>query len=450
MFKNISVAKFGGTSVADFDAMNRSADIVLSHVSTRLVILSASAGTTNILVSLAEGRDRDERARLLDDIRCIQHSIINRIQRPDVIRDEINRIIANIRVLSDAAALATSRALTDELVSHGELMSTLLFVEILRERQANTEWFDVRKVMRTNNHFGQAEPDLSLIAEQSTVSLKPRLEKSIVVTQGFIGRESKGRTTTLGRGGSDYTTALLGEALKASRIDIWTDVPGVYTTDPRIVPQAKRIDCISFEEATEMAIFGAKVLHPATLVPAVRCNIPVCVGSSKNPKAGVTRIYRETQDRPLFRALALRRKQTLLLLQSKEILNPKGFFAEVFAILARYNIAIGLVTTSELSITLAFDANKLTSIGEALLSQELLAEFLPLSNIEVEENLSLVTLIGNNLLKSNSIGERVFSNLDTFNVRMICYGASNYNLCLLVPENQAEEMVRVLHKNLFE
>lgn len=245
----IVVSKFGGTSVADFDAMNRSADIVLSDANVRLVVLSASAGITNLLVALAEGMEPGERFATLDAIRKIQFDILDRLRHPNVIREEIERLLENITILAEAASLATSAALTDELVSHGELMSTLLFVEILRERDVQAHWFDVRKVMRTSDRFGRAEPDVAALAELAAQQLLPRLNETLVITQGFIGSESKGRTTTLGRGGSDYTAALLAEALHAARVDIWTDVPGIYTTDPRVVPVAQRIDEIDFEEA---------------------------------------------------------------------------------------------------------------------------------------------------------------------------------------------------------
>lgn len=231
----IVVSKFGGTSVADFDAMNRSADIVLSDTNVRLVVLSASAGITNLLVALAEGMEPGERFATLDAIRKIQFDILDRLRHPNVIREEIERLLENITILAEAASLATSAALTDELVSHGELMSTLLFVEILRERDVQAHWFDVRKVMRTSDRFGRAEPDVAALAELAAQQLLPRLSETLVITQGFIGSESKGRTTTLGRGGSDYTAALLAEALHAARVDIWTDVPGIYTTDPRVV-----------------------------------------------------------------------------------------------------------------------------------------------------------------------------------------------------------------------
>jgi len=444
------VAKFGGTSVASFDAMNRSADVVLADPNVRLVVLSASAGVTNLLVALAEGLEATERFVKLDAIRRIQHDIVDSLANPEVIREEIDRLLENITTLAEAASLATSNALTDELVSHGELMSTLLFVEILRERGVVAQWFDIRKVMRTNDRFGRAEPDVSALAELSALQLAPRLAEGLVITQGFIGSESKGRTTTLGRGGSDYTAALLGEALKASRVDIWTDVPGIYTTDPRVVPSAKRIDEIAFEEAAEMATFGAKVLHPATLLPAVRSDIPVFVGSSKDPKAGGTLVCNQTHNPPLFRALALRRKQTLLTLHSLNMLHSRGFLAEVFSILARHNISVDLITTSEVSVALTLDTTGSTSTGDTLLTQALLTELSSLCRVEVEKDLALVALIGNNLSKACGVGKEVFGVLEPFNIRMICYGASSYNLCFLVPGSDAEQVVQKLHHNLFE
>lgn len=444
------VAKFGGTSVADFDAMSRSADIVLSNPDVRLVILSASAGITNLLVALADGCEPDTRTLHLDEIRRIQYNILAKLSDPAVIREEIDRMLENIAMLSEAASLATSAALTDELVSHGELMSTLLFVELLRQRLVAVEWFDVRKIMRTNDRFGRAEPDTHALAELAQAQLAPRIEHAIIVTQGFIGSESKGRTTTLGRGGSDYTAALLGEALNVSRIDIWTDVPGIYSTDPRVVPGAKRIDKIAFEEAAEMATFGAKVLHPATLLPAVRSDIPVFVGSSKDPAAGGTLVCNETYNPPLFRALALRRKQTLLTLHSLNMLHARGFLAEVFNILARHNISVDLITTSEVSVALTLDTTGSTSIGDSLLTSSLLTELSSLCRVEVEENLALVAIIGNNLSQACGVGKEVFGVLDPFNIRMICYGASSHNLCFLVPGTDAEKVVQTLHHNLFE
>lgn len=446
----IVVAKFGGTSVANFEAMNRSADVVLSDNQVRVVVLSASAGVTNLLVALAEGMEPAARQDNIDTLRKIQYDIIEHLAQPQVIGEEIDRLLENISTLAEAASLATSNALTDELVSHGELMSTLLFVEIMRQREINVQWFDVRKVMRTSDRFGRAEPIVATVGQLVAQHLAPHLSESLVITQGFIGSEEKGRTTTLGRGGSDYTAALLGEALHAARVDIWTDVPGIYTTDPRVVPAAKRIDKIAFGEAAEMATFGAKVLHPATLMPAVRSDIPVFVGSSKDPAAGGTLVCNQTENPPLFRALALRRKQTLLTLHSLNMLHSRGFLAEVFSILARHNISVDLITTSEVSVALTLDTTGSTSTGDSLLTSALLTELSALCRVEVEEDLALVAIIGNKLSKACGVGKEVFGVLEPFNIRMICYGASSYNLCFLVPGADAEKVVQELHRNLFE
>ncbi|PHM27632.1 lysine-sensitive aspartokinase 3 [Xenorhabdus budapestensis] len=444
------VAKFGGTSVADFDAMNSCADIILANRDVRVVVLSASAGVTNLLVTLASGCDKDKREKCLKQIRDIQYAMIKRLNETDVLKEEIEHLLDNIATLSETASLATSEALTDELVSHGEVMSTLLFAELLRQRNTDVEWFDIRRIMRTNDQFGQAEPDTNQLNILVAEHLQPRLNNTIVITQGFIGREEKGRTTTLGRGGSDYTAALLGEALSLRRVDIWTDVPGIYTTDPRVAPTAKRIDKIAFDEAAEMATFGAKILHPATLLPAVRSGIPVFVGSSKEPQASGTLVCNRTENPPRFRALALRRKQTLLTLHSLKMLHARGFLAEVFTLLSRHNISVDLITTSEVSVALTLDTTGSTSTNGSLLTNALLTELSTLCRVEVEEDLALVAIIGNKLSQAKGLGKEIFGPLESFNIRMISYGASSHNVCLLVPGRDAEQIVQALHRNLFE
>lgn len=444
-----TIAKFGGTSVANFAAMEKCADIILKQKSVRVVVLSASAGITNLLIELATGVDATQRAALLAQVRDIEYAIINQLSQAEIISQEINRLLENIEMLSEAAALATSDALTDELVSHGELMSTLLFVELLREKGISADWFDVRKVMKTNDLFCHAEPDMAQLTELTQSLIQPRLTETVIVTQGFIGQEPKGKTTTLGRGGSDYTAALIGEALGMSRVDIWTDVPGIYSTDPRIVPQAHRIDHIAFDEAAEMATFGAKILHPATLLPAVRSDIPVFVGSSKAPEEGGTLVCAQTDNPPVFRAIALRRNQTLLTLHSLKMLHARGFLAEIFTILSRHHISVDVITTSEVSIALTLDTTGTTSSSGSLLTNALLTELSALCRVEVEEDLALVAIIGNSLSQVNGLGSQIFGTLEDYNIRMISHGASTHNLCLLVDGKDADNIVRKLHDTLF-
>ncbi|RKS85150.1 aspartate kinase [Orbus hercynius] len=447
------IAKFGGTSVADYEAMKNSANIVLTNPDVKVVVLSASAGVTNLLVALAEGRDTEIRQQHLAKLHEIQYNILSALPANPALRDEIDQVLNNIASLSEAASLATSAALTDELVSHGELMSSRLFVEILKEQQQDAIWFDVRRVIRTDNKFGKAIPQIDEIKQLCCAHLKSLAEKHIVVTQGFIGSENSGKTTTLGRGGSDYTAALLGEALHASQIDIWTDVAGIYTTDPRIVPNAKRIDDITFAEAAEMATFGAKVLHPATLVPAVRSNIPVFVGSSKNPQAGGTIVYNAhsiTSELPLFRSVSLRRKQTLLTLNSLNMLHAQGFLANVFTILAKHNISVDLVTTSEVSVALTIDTAGTNTDGSSLLTKALLDELSTVCCVEVQEDLALIAIIGNHLTSVKGMTKQIFGQLEDFSVRLSCFGASTHNICFLVKSSDADSIVKILHKAIFE
>ncbi|AHJ73952.1 lysine-sensitive aspartokinase 3 [Kosakonia sacchari] len=450
IYPHTIVAKFGGTSVADFDAMSRSATIVLADKDVRLVVLSASAGVTNLLVELSGGLESSVRQDKIDTLRTLQYNIISRLKQPEAIGQEIDRLLDNISHLAAMAVDSRSDALCDELVSHGELMSSLLFVEVLRERDVETQWFDARKVIRTNDTFGCAVPVISEIAERVEKHLRPRITQSLVITQGFIGSDAAGQTTTLGRGGSDYTASLLAEALQAARVDIWTDVAGIYTTDPRIVPQAKRIDTLSFSEASEMATFGAKVLHPATLLPAMRKNIPVFVGSSTQPRAGGTLVCRDTHEPPRYRALAIRRQQTLLKLSSVNAQPAHRFLAEMFNILSRHDVAMDLVTTSEASIALILNSTGSTS-GEAdTLTTALLTELSSHCHVEIETGLALVSLIGNTLSQAPAVCKEVFAELENHSVRMICHGASSHNLCFLLPAECADSAVKTLHRNLLE
>ncbi|MDO9870394.1 lysine-sensitive aspartokinase 3 [Glaesserella parasuis] len=448
---HLSVAKFGGTSVANFEAMSACANIVTTDANTRVVVLSASAGVTNYLVELANGCETERREEILAAVRTIQYNIIEKLQDPTAVSAEIDALLEHVSALALSASLATSAALTDELICHGEMMSTKIFTQLLKERNYPAVWVDVREIVATNNHYGKAAPNEEKTQAQSDAILKPLIaEGKVVITQGFIGRDDEGKTTTLGRGGSDYSAALLAEVLNANDVLIWTDVPGIYTTDPRVVPAAKRIDTMSFNEAAEMATFGAKVLHPATLLPAVRSNIPVYVGSSKAPEQGGTWVTRDPQPRPTFRALALRRNQILLTLSSLSMLHAQGFLANVFAILAKHKISVDVITTSEVSIALTLDKTGSASSGADMLSPELLEELRQYCNVKVENDLALVAIIGNNLHTQAGIAKQLFATLSPYNVRLISYGASTNNVCTLVQNSKADDVIRSLHSALFE
>ncbi|AHJ00779.1 lysine-sensitive aspartokinase 3 [Vibrio parahaemolyticus] len=445
-----NVAKFGGTSVANFEAMSRCATIIENNPNTRLVVSSACSGVTNILVELANGvQDQEHRAELLKNLAEIHDSILAQLEDATEASSEVYGILDTVTSLAEAASIQANTKLTDHLVACGELMSTHILAQLMRERGINAVRFDIREVLRTDDNFGRAEPNVEAIAQLAQEKLIPLCLDSVVITQGFIGSDEEGNTTTLGRGGSDYSAALIAEGVKASGLEIWTDVPGIYTTDPRIAPKASPIPEISFSEASEMANFGAKILHPSTLVPALRHDIPVFVGSSKEPEKGGTWIRHQVESSPLFRALALRCNQTMVTLRSANMFHAYGFLAKVFEILAKHKISVDLITTSEISVSLTLDQTD-TSGGAPQLPQAAREELEELCKVEVEHDLCLVALIGNKMSERKGYAKQVFGTLEDLNLRMICYGASPHNLCFLVNESVAKQAIQKLHTELFE
>ncbi|PWF68742.1 lysine-sensitive aspartokinase 3 [Vibrio sp. T9] len=445
-----NVAKFGGTSVANFEAMSRCATIIENNPTTSLVVSSACSGVTNLLVELANGvQDQTHRTELLQNLANIHDAILTQLEDSTKTAAEVYAILDTVTSLAEAASIQASAKLTDHLVACGELMSTHILAQLMCERGIQAVRFDIRDVLRTDDNFGRAEPNIEAISTLAQDKLVPLCQQSVVVTQGFIGSDEAGNTTTLGRGGSDYSAALIAESVKAAGLEIWTDVPGIYTTDPRIAPKASPIPEISFSEASEMANFGAKILHPSTLVPALRHDIPVFVGSSKEPEKGGTWIRHQVESSPLFRALALRCNQTMVTLRSANMFHAYGFLAKVFEILAKHKISVDLITTSEISVSLTLDQTD-TSGGAPQLPQAVREELGELCKVEVEHDLCLVALIGNNMSESKGYAKQVFGTLEDFNLRMICYGASPHNLCFLLHESVSKQAIQKLHTELFE
>nr|WP_086984556.1 lysine-sensitive aspartokinase 3 [Vibrio aphrogenes] len=445
-----NVAKFGGTSVANFDAMSRCATIIENNPTTKLVVSSACSGVTNLLVELALGvQNPNDRDAIFTELKTIHYSIIEHFSDQQKTKQAVDDILEILAGMAEAASFQSSDKLTDHIVACGELMSTHILTQLMIERGIQAVRFDIREVLRTNGDFGKAEPNIPEISALAQQKLSPLCQDYVVITQGFIGSDVDGNTTTLGRGGSDYSAALIAEAVKACGLEIWTDVPGIYTTDPRIAPKATPIPEISFSEASEMANFGAKILHPSTLLPALRHKIPVFVGSSREPEKGGTWIRQQVESAPLFRALALRNNQTMVTLRSLDMFQTYGFLAQVFAILAKYQVSVDLITTSEVSVSLTLDQTN-TSGQAPELPVDARAELEQLCNVEVEHNLSLVALIGNKMSAKKGYAKQVFTALEDVNLRMICYGASPHNLCFLLESQEAKHAVEVLHRELFE
>lgn len=447
---SIIVSKFGGTSMGDAACMLRSADVCFQRKSN-IVVVSATAGTTNDLIRLgevAESGQATETENLTRKIKEKHSAIAKELSAPEQAISELQKLLSEMESIAKGIFLLRDCSLKakDVLLSLGERMSSVLFTVALqnvlteKKQAAKARLLDVRTVLKTDENFGKARPLTTNVAQLCKELLKDCVSGEIVfVTQGFVGQTLNGATTTLGRGGSDYSAAILAEGISADTLEIWTDVAGVSTTDPRICSEAVVIDEISFKEMSELATFGAKVLHPATLLPAIRSHIPVLVASSFDAAQPGTWVRKEVKNSPLIRALALRKKQTLVTVSTPEMLHTHGFLFQIFRIFNDHRISIDAITTSEISVSVTLDN------AEAI-SKCLIEDLSKVAEVQVEENLSLVSLIGNNINHTPGLAKRIFEAIADINVRMICYGASRHNFCFLVDETKGVEVIQKLHK----
>lgn len=453
------VSKFGGTSMGDADCMIRSGEVALKQNST-IVVVSATSGTTNDLIFLgqvAEKGKKEEVFIILDKIKTRHLKIAEDLHFSQdeyvplhALLQELEDMARGIMLLKDCSLKAR-----DALMSFGELLSSRLFVKAMgnvlqKNNQTNryANWLHAGDFLITDSDFSKAKPQVEEMREKS-MGLKAIIERfeekksDVFVTQGFIGRSTDGFITTLDRGGSDYSAALFAEALEADILEIWTDVAGIATTDPRITKNAKGISEISFKEASEMAVFGAKVLHPATLLPAMRLDIPVFVGSSFDPNLGGTWVKKSVDHYPSVRALALRKNQVLVTLTTPEMLYTHGFLYMVFKIFNDHRVSVDSITTSEVSVAMTLD-------DSTLLNKALMEDLSRLGDLYVEEGLSLVSLIGNDLHKTSGLSKKIFETIPDINVRLICHGASKHNFCFLVEQSKDKEVIQRLHQKFIE
>ncbi len=447
-----TIMKFGGTSVEDAHAFRNVAAIVNAAVAARpVIVVSAIGGFTNaLLASVQKAIEGAARAatRLLDhDLKrhiAIARELLNPKSRSDfeqaiaVARREIRQLHKIIAVHP-----VTHPPLQDEIVAYGEQLSSQLLAAVLRENNLQARYVDARRCVRTDDVYGSAAP-LPQTSAATRAELMPLLVSArIPVLGGFIGSSDKGVTTTLGRGGSDYSAAIVGAALEAREIQIWTDVSGVLTADPRIVKKARTIPVLSYQEAAELAYFGAKVLHPKTIQPAIDCRIPVRVCNSRAPSDAGTLIVAESESTPqTVKAIAHKNGITTVQVTSARMLGAYGFLRGLFEVFDRHRTAVDVVTTSEVSVSL--------SIDDASALPQLIPDLERLGMVEVEKNRTIISIIGEGLRNTPGIAARVFSEINDINVSMISVGASSVNLTFMVDEARAIETIKRLHYVCFE
>jgi aspartate kinase len=343
-----------------------------------------------------------------------------------------------------AAILELTPRISDLVSSYGERISSRIVAAAFRERGMDAAHVDARDVIVTDSQFGRAIPQDSIIEKRAAENLRPLIDQGKVpVMGGFIASNEDGITTTLGRGGSDFTGALVGGALAAGAIEIWTDVDGIMTCDPRVCPEALRVKVISFEEAAELAYFGAKVLHPATILPAVKKNIPVLVLNSKNPSNEGTRIISLAPHcKSPFKSIAVKKKLSIIDVVASRMLMTHGYLSEIFAIFDKHQCPVDMVSTSEVSVSLTVDSNDKLPLIAADLGR--------LADVKYEGKKALICLVGEDIRGQNGMAAQVFAAIRHINVRMISQGASEINMSFMIEEEDADEAVRSLHAAFFQ
>jgi aspartate kinase len=445
------VMKFGGTSVGDAQAVERVTSIVASQVERRpVVVVSAMSGMTNALVEaagLAQGSQPQAAGSVLEPHFARHLAVVEKLltkeARETVLM--IKRARAEVFELLEliAGQHAASKALRDAVLSYGEQLSSLVLAAVLRERRIAAQQVDARRCLITNEEFGCALPLMTETMEHTQGELGPLLEQSFVpVLGGFIGATVKGETTTIGRGGSDYTAAIIGAALRAREIQIWTDVTGVLTADPRVVPTAHTIPRLSYAEAAELAYFGAKVLHPKTIQPAVEGDIPVRICNSRAPEAEGTLVCAESETSPhTVKAIAHKKGVTTVQITSARMLGAYGFLRALFAVFEQRRTIVDVVTTSEVSVSLSLDDDSTLPA--------IVADLEALGTVTVERQRAIVCVVGEGLRGTPGIAARVFNTISDINVTLISQGASSINLTFAIAEAQVEEAVNRLHEAFF-
>ncbi len=441
------VMKFGGSSVADAACMRQVEALVRAALpEAPLVVLSAMGKTTNALFEAARTAEGGDLPGALE----VQRRIMAAHRRaagelfagavPEGLDTALTEHFGELELLLRGVALLRelSPRSMDAIASIGERLATRIFAERL-----GAAWVDARRVLRTDATFGEAVPDPQALGALAARQLAPLLGPGrAVVTQGYIGATEDGLTTTLGRGGSDYSAALFGAALGAKEVQIWTDVDGVLTCDPRIVPEALPIPELSFAEAAELAAFGAKVLHPATIQPAVEARIPVTVRHTRRPEGRFTTIAAEVRTGRPITALASRGPVTVLTVSSSRMLAQSGFLARLFEVFGRRGVSVDLVATAEVSVSLTVEAD--------VPLKPLLQELAAFATVEASEGRAIIAAVGERLKSTPGLGARLLTALGDINVEMISMGANEINLSLVVRQDQADEALRRLHRVLTE
>jgi aspartate kinase len=448
----VIVMKFGGTSVKDVEAVRRLASIVAREARPRLVVVSALSGVTDALLALAGQAEKGDGAgarAAVAELHRRHEAMSVLVRAPEKRADLLAAIDALFRELDAVVhALAVVEEVSprscDLIASFGELASSRIVAAALDDASLPARWLDPRRILVTDAQHGTAAPDRAATDERLRAHVAPLLaEGAVPVTGGFVGATAGGLTTTLGRGGSDYSAALLGAGLAAEEIQIWTDVDGMLTADPRVVDGPRVVPQLSFDEASELAYFGAKVLHPSTILPAVSLGIPVRILNAQRPASPgtlITRLVPEGGDGPA--AIACKRGLTRVDIASTRMLMACGFLRRVFEVFERFRTSVDVVTTSEVSVSVTIDDRRSLD--------GIVAELRAFADVSCEDGMAIVCAVGERLRTDAHLATRVLSALDGIPLAMVSQGGSRKNITVVLHDADVAAAMRGLHRRFFE
>ena len=438
----MKVMKFGGTSVGKPHRMHEVANLITRDEESKIVVLSALSGTTNALVEISESLlrgDRQAAKAQIDALHAHYKSFVLELLQQNGSRDKANEVLnEHFEFLTIILKISFSQALNKDILAQGELLSTKLFSIYLDEIKVNHVLLPALDFMTIDSYD---EPQVGTIKVKLAQLLNKHKDKKIFITQGYISRNAKGEVDNLKRGGSDYSASLIAAAVNASVCEIWTDIDGMHNNDPRIVEKTFAIEQLSFDEAAELAYFGAKILHPASIWPAQFYNVPVRLLNTMQPDAKGTQIS-EKAGSVGVKAVAAKDGITAIRVKSSRMLLAYGFLRKVFEVFEKHRTSIDMITTSEVAVSVTIDDD----VHLPEISKELEA----FGTVEVDTNQTIVSIVGNEIAETKDVMKQIFDALEPIPVRMVCYGGSRHNVSLLIARADKEITLQLLNKGLFK
>jgi aspartate kinase len=433
--------KFGGTSVGKPERMHQVSQLITKDEESTIVVLSALSGTTNALVGISNFLASSDKAGATNQIETLDNHyriFILDLLKSEALREKANSIIdEHFEFLKITQRISLSDALNRDILAQGELMSTKLFSLYLEQENIEHALIPALEFMRLD---ANDEPDLAVIKEKITEVLAAHPTKKLFITQGYICRNAKGEVDNLKRGGSDYTASLIAAAVKASVCEIWTDIDGMHNNDPRVVDKTVAIEQLSFDEAAELAYFGAKILHPTCIWPAQQENVPVKLLNTMQPNAAGTIIKKEAGTVGV-KAVAAKDGIIAVKIKSSRMLLAYGFLRKIFEVFEKYKTPIDMITTSEVAVSVTIDNDEHLT--------EIINELSNFGSIEVEKEQTIVSIVGNEIAKTDSILKNLFVAINEVPVTMVSYGGSPHNISLLLPSAYKTKTLQLVNKGLF-